>query len=313
MHPINIHPIADGHITIALAAYNSEDTIEEAVRSILGQNYTNFDLYVVDDASTDGTLDVLHRLLPEDDRLHVIHLEKNGGTYSAKNLVLREFCRGEFFALMDADDLSWPERLESQIDYLRANWNTAACGTGVDEFFKSYYDFPGTPSHHPVTFDPQDDHYHRKNTYKPFFAQGACFGMDTSGMRTLKVCKNGSLLFRSKELKALGGWDGRVAAAADTELLFRLMLFHDLGNLQEPLYSRRFHPSSLTRTPEYGHQSDFRIDYLTEAYKRIQRLKPHFEAEDWKLLRTETTYDCYVADSPYQLYHHGSLKPVIVA
>ncbi|MCB1121461.1 MAG: glycosyltransferase [Verrucomicrobiae bacterium] len=302
----------DGHITIALAAYNRADTIEEAVRSLLSQTYRNFDLYAIDDASTDGTLEVLLKLLPEDERLHVIHLEKNRGTYSAKNLILRDYCKGEFYAHQDADDISWERRLEKQVAYLRENRQAAACGTGVDEFFKTKKDFPGTPSHYPVTFDSKDGFYHRKNIYPPLFRQGACFGMDTTGIGTLKVAKNGSLLYRTKAIKQLGGFDGRVQGAADTELLLRLLVFHDLGNLQELLYSRRFHAGSITRSSEFGHQSEFRISYLNRAWERIQELKPYYDAGDWNQLRTETTQDLYVAESPFQLYESDSRHPVLI-
>ena len=109
---------SDGHITIALSAYNCEVTIEKAVRSIMEQSYSNFDLYIVDDASTDRTAEIIMKILPEDERLHLIHLEKNSGTYSAKNLVIRDYCHGEFYAHQDGDDFSWKNRLKKQVELL---------------------------------------------------------------------------------------------------------------------------------------------------------------------------------------------------
>ncbi len=191
----NVSGSSDGHITIALAAFNREDTIEEAVRSILNQTYRNLDLYVVDDASTDRTSDIVRSILPEDPRLHLIQLKQNGGTYSAKNLVLKQYCKGEFYAHQDADDISWPERFETQLAYLQSHPNTAACGTGIDEFYVSENDKPGVISRFEAEFNEADGLFHRKNLYDPILPQGLKGFPESYERGCLRICMNGSLLF----------------------------------------------------------------------------------------------------------------------
>jgi glycosyltransferase involved in cell wall biosynthesis len=154
--------LQEGHVTIALAVYNGEKTIEKAVRSILEQSYRNFELYVVEDGSTDNTFEVLQSILPEDKRMHVVRMAKNAGTYSAKNLILKHFCRSEFFAHQDADDFSWKPRLEEQIKFMRNNPEIAACGTGIDEFYRDESESPTIACDEIAEFNPEDNYFHRK-------------------------------------------------------------------------------------------------------------------------------------------------------
>lgn len=295
-----------GHITIALAVYNGEDTVSEAVKSLLGQSYQNFDLFVVDDASTDGTFTVLQSLLPEDRRLHVVRLDKNAGTYSAKNLVLREFCRGEFFAHQDADDISWEQRLERQVNYLNHHLEVAACGTGIDEFYADQSSGPTTPSDYPPEFEERNGFFHRKNLYDPWIPRGACFDYSIENLAHIKIAMNGSMLFRAAELKGLGGFDGRTWLAGDTELFWRLLVCHPLGNLQEVLYSRRFHSASLTKSKTYGFGSDMRTRYAQKIKAHMMKLQEFYRRGDTVALTEGTTQDMYVAQGAYQVFHGGS-------
>lgn len=306
-HPVlkNESNSFDGHITVALAAYNREDTIEEAVRSVLGQTYRNFDLYVVDDASTDGTFEIVQRLLPNNPRLHLVRLNENGGTYSAKNLVLKRYCKGEFYAHQDADDISWPRRLEAQVEYLRAKSKVAACGTGIDEFFKTKEDQPHVPSEYEPDFNEDDGHFHRKNIYKPIHPQGLSGFPEAYEYGCFRICMNGSVLFRSEAVKRIGGFDGRTPIGADVELLLRLRLFHDLGNLQEILYSRRFHQNSLTKSPEYGHHTPVRLKYFDKIFSRLAPLRPLLEEGQLDRVLTGAKEDMYSIDCDYEVFHGG--------
>lgn len=293
----------DGHITVALAAYNREDTIEEAVRSLLEQTYGNFDLFVVDDASKDRTLDIVLDMLSEDRRLHVIELKENGGTYSAKNLVLKRFCRGEFYAHQDADDISWPRRLEAQVAFLRSHPEVAACGTGIDEFYKSDQDKPGMRSSFNPEFNEADGFFHRKNLYEPIIPQGLIDLPDNYVRGCLKICMNGSLLCRSEAVKKLGGFDGRTPIGADAELLVRLLLFYDLGNLQEILYSRRIHQSSLTQSTQFGYQSSFRANYFNQLFGKLISLRPFLETGEMDKVLSAVCEDMYSKNAEYKIYH----------
>jgi glycosyltransferase involved in cell wall biosynthesis len=109
-----------------MPAYNAALYLREAVDSVLKQTCTDFELIVVDDASTDETATILASY--DDPRIRVHRFASNGGVSRARNMGL-EMARGEYVALQDADDLSYPERLEKQILYLDSHPQVAAVGS----------------------------------------------------------------------------------------------------------------------------------------------------------------------------------------
>lgn len=115
-------------VSVIVAAYNGAPMIEETLASLQAQTFGDFEIIVVDDRSTDDTLDVLARW--PDPRLRVIALEENGGPVRARNRAVAE-ARGRYIAASDQDDLSVPDRLARQVAYLDAHPTTALVGSGV--------------------------------------------------------------------------------------------------------------------------------------------------------------------------------------
>jgi glycosyltransferase involved in cell wall biosynthesis len=104
-------------VSIIMPAYNCEKYIAEAIESILEQSYKKFELLIFDDGSTDSTKKIISSY--QDSRIKPIYSETNIGVSSARNEMIR-VAGGEFIALMDADDISHKNRLECQINYLKA-------------------------------------------------------------------------------------------------------------------------------------------------------------------------------------------------
>jgi glycosyltransferase involved in cell wall biosynthesis len=102
-------------VTIGIASYNAADTLERAVLSASRQDWPNREIIVVDDASTDRSVEVLDKLVRHDPRIRVIRHASNKGLAGVHNTIVRE-ARGDFIALFDDDDESAPERLRSQWD-----------------------------------------------------------------------------------------------------------------------------------------------------------------------------------------------------
>src|SRR5690606_2958642 len=102
-------------VSVILPVYNGEDSILSAVRSVLNQTWRNLELIVVNDGSTDGTLEKLQCI--RDTRLKVIDKE-NGGVSEARNL---GFARslGQYIAFIDADDIWFPEKVETELATIR--------------------------------------------------------------------------------------------------------------------------------------------------------------------------------------------------
>lgn len=114
-------------VSVIMAAYNAEETIEAAIRSILLQTHDNFELIICDDASTDNTWCLMRSLADEDSRIRLIRQEKNRGSAVARNRCLLQ-AQGEYIAIMDADDLCSENRLAVQVSFLERYREVAFVG-----------------------------------------------------------------------------------------------------------------------------------------------------------------------------------------
>lgn len=114
-------------VSVIMAAYNAEETIEAAIRSILLQTHDNFELIICDDASTDSTWCLMRSLADEDSRIRLIRQEKNRGSAVARNRCLLQ-AQGEYIAIMDADDLCSENRLAVQVSFLEKHREVAFVG-----------------------------------------------------------------------------------------------------------------------------------------------------------------------------------------
>lgn len=114
-------------VSVIMAAYNAEETIEAAIRSILVQTHDNFELIICDDASTDNTWCLMRSLADEDSRIRLIRQEKNRGSAVARNRCLLQ-AQGEYIAIMDADDLCSENRLAVQVSFLEKHREVAFVG-----------------------------------------------------------------------------------------------------------------------------------------------------------------------------------------
>jgi hypothetical protein len=121
--PLNVRlasalPPKDGPlVSVLMTAYQAEDRIASAIGSLLQQTYRNLEVIVVDDASTDGTGQLVQALAAADARVKYLRLPRNVGTYVAKSIGLRH-AQGEFVTCHDSDDWSHPLRLERQVQPL---------------------------------------------------------------------------------------------------------------------------------------------------------------------------------------------------
>ena len=111
-----------------MTAYNVEHLVGTSVKSILNQNYRNLELIVVDDCSTDGTLEALRLMEGEDERMQVIVKDRNDGTYVSKNMGMLR-ANGEYVAFQDSDDWSHPDRLGKSIAILASSPEIVALTT----------------------------------------------------------------------------------------------------------------------------------------------------------------------------------------
>ena len=105
-------------IAVVMSAYNAERTIAAAISSVLAQSYSNFRLVIVDDCSSDGTLDVINRMARRDGRVIVIQNARNEGPYSARNLAM-SLVAADFYTFHDSDDWMHPNRLARHLSFMQ--------------------------------------------------------------------------------------------------------------------------------------------------------------------------------------------------
>ncbi len=105
-------------ISIGMPVFNAEKTIRQAIRSILLQTFSDWELLIVDDGSTDGTVAAVREFC--DERIRVIGNDTNRGIAARLNSAVA-LSRGEYFARMDGDDICYPRRLEGQLEYIQAH------------------------------------------------------------------------------------------------------------------------------------------------------------------------------------------------
>jgi len=114
-------------VSVILPAYNAENTIRRAICSILDQSMSSFELIIIDDGSTDGTLSEINSL--RDPRIVLISRENRGLSSSLNEAILKS--KGKYIARMDADDFSDSERLRVQSNFLDNNKNISVVGSAV--------------------------------------------------------------------------------------------------------------------------------------------------------------------------------------
>lgn len=106
-------------VSIIMPSYNTADYISESIKSVQAQVYSNWELIIVDDCSTDNTDDVVKPFLV-DSRIRYLKNERNSGAAVSRNRALRE-AKGRWIAFLDSDDLWMSEKLEKQIGFMEKN------------------------------------------------------------------------------------------------------------------------------------------------------------------------------------------------
>ena len=113
-------------VSVIIPTYNRADTVKRAVESVLGQTYSNIEVIVVDDCSSDDTKKIIESI--SDDRVSFIRLETNSGACVARNKGV-ENASGEYIAFQDSDDFWHPDKLEKQVSFLeKGEYDFVTCG-----------------------------------------------------------------------------------------------------------------------------------------------------------------------------------------
>jgi len=241
-----------------MPVHNTERYLDEAVGSIRAQSFENWELIAINDGSTDGSLAVLERHADADPRVRVISRE-NRGIGATRNECL-SLARGEFFAAMDSDDISHPERLARQVEYLDSHRDCVAVGSRV------------------LLIDPDGAAIRDWSEYVTHEEIDQAHLAGHGGAMT-----HPASMFRRRTLVDLGGYRSEYDPAEDFDLFLRLGEVGQLHNLPEIHLSYRQHLQSQGYTRR-GRQLAHSRRAILEAHERRGLPIPKFSGtEDYKV------------------------------
>ncbi len=208
-------------VTVITTVRNCEKYIAESMESILQQSHKEIEYIVVDDGSTDRTQNIVNEFLG-DSRLKVISFDTNIGRIASLNTALSE-AAGKYIAIHDADDISLPERIEKQVEFLEKNPDYVLVGSNVVEI-----DPAGKVTGHPLKPVKNDD--------LQFSIIFKCTLANPSTMFRKKTCDDHRIKY-----------ENRFIHAEDFGFISRLIRYGKVYNFEEVLLKYRRHPSNNSK------------------------------------------------------------------
>ena len=122
-------------VSIITPAYNCATYIHETIESVLYQTYTYWEMIIVDDYSSDDTVNIIKKYQEQDKRIHLIQLQQNQGVAFARNTGIK-YSRGRYIAFLDSDDIWLYNKIERQLEFMKNN-NVAFSYTQYRQFMKN--------------------------------------------------------------------------------------------------------------------------------------------------------------------------------
>lgn len=208
-------------VSVIIPSYNSGKYLVQSVESILLQTFNDLELIVVDDGSTDRSLEKLKSL--NDPRLIILAHQHNSGYAAAMNTGIAQ-ARGKYIARMDADDISLRERLEKQVLFLEAHPDFCFVGTRGHKL---------TPNGRLISTYPMDEDFVIE-TWQDL-------------MNSKRLFIDPSVVIARELVHQVGGYRTYQRSGMDVDLWLRVLeLGRPMVTLTEPLYAQRLHPKSIT-------------------------------------------------------------------
>lgn len=249
-------------ISVVIPVYNGEKTIRETIKSILNQTFADFELIIINDGSQDSTLKAISTF--QDPRIKVFSF-LNAGLAASRNRGI-SLASGDYISFIDADDLWTPDKLEAQIEALKANPEVAVAYSWTD-----YIDESGR-----------------------FFRQGPHFTFSGDVFARLLLSDfvgNGSNpLIRKEVFTKTGGFDESLNAVEDWDMWLRLAARYEFVAVPYPQILYRQSPSSMSANPQKMEVASLRVidRALAEAPESLQCLRRICIANRYKGLTWKT-------------------------
>lgn len=204
-------------VSVVMPVYNTEKYVREAIESILNQTFTDFELLIINDGSTDNSLSAIRSFT--DSRIRVINLEENRGNRVAANIGLRE-AKGKYVVRMDSDDIAVPDRIEAQVKFMEEHPEIGLSGGHLQLFGNS-----SDIWHFPID----------RNIINNSLIFGPGVSQPVSILRT-KVYRENNVYYKEQG----------ESYAEDLEFFLRLKKVTEFGNIDKILIYYRRHEENIT-------------------------------------------------------------------
>lgn len=211
-------------ISVLLCVFNGQEFLAAAIESILKQTFTDFELLIIDDGSTDRSAEIAESYATQDSRVRV-HRKSNTGLTDSLNLGI-QLAQGEWIARQDADDVSQPRRLELSIQAVTDASNP------VDLVVTNWRVWDGK---------------NPKRLWKHLLIEKASLPCLFSAQKVINFFCHGTFMIRTRTLVSLGGYRPSFRYAQDYDLWFRLWEQGQVALVREPLYWLRVHSNRISQ------------------------------------------------------------------
>jgi len=198
-------------VSVIMPVYNAEAYLGEAIESILYQTYKNFEFIIIDDLSTDKSWEIIQRYAASDSRIKIFQNPKNLKIVKTRNRgFAKSSHKAEYYAIMDADDISLPSRLADEVKFLEKHPLYAAVGSQIILINEESKRIGGR--HYPVTYKKIKSVLGRFNPFS-----------------------QSSIMIRRSVLDKIGRYNEKYTRCQDYELFSRIASKYHITNLRKPL------------------------------------------------------------------------------
>ena len=208
-------------ISVIIPSYNNGPYIGRAIESVLNQSFSDLELIIIEDCSTDNSREIIASY--RDPRIRTIYHEKNKGVSAARNSGIKE-AKGTYIAILDADDVFLETRLERMYEEIRENPEIGLVHTDL------------------IIITPQEEILGTltgKKAYSSGYISGEVFRR--------RGCHLGQPLMKKECIESVGYYDETLIGGEDYDLYHRLTHCYSIAYVQESLYLYRFHQTNATK------------------------------------------------------------------
>jgi glycosyltransferase involved in cell wall biosynthesis len=231
-------------VSIIIPCFNSIHFIEESITSAIMQTYKNIEIIVVDDCSTDGSLNLIKHLALKDTRIKVISTPINSGASAARNIALKH-AKGLWISVLDSDDIYCLDKIEKQVESIE-KYSGSLVAVGSNSYhidtegrIISYFKYP------------KNSKILVKNL-----------------IRMKRFPAHSSFMYLLSAVKKINGYNENCKQAEDTDLMLRLSEHGDFTIVSDYLIKYRIHDNNMTNYSNGDEQLHYAL--ATRVYYQVQ-------------------------------------------